>query len=111
MDVSDILYFFLLREGEGFEALGGGGDRFFIENPTRGVSRGGGRGREGVCGELGIFFWGGVAKYFSRDRNVHQAKQVHQSSSKGNFFVRVRLRRVPSTVEEVVRVRFCCLLG
>ena len=30
-------------------------------------------------------------------------------SSKGNFFVRVRFEGVPSTVEEVVRVRFCSL--
>ena len=37
-------------------------------------------------------------------------KQPPQSSSKGNFFVRVRFQGVPSTVEEVVRVRFCCLL-
>ena len=35
-------------------------------------------------------------------------KQPPQSSSKGNFFVRVRFGRVPSTVEEVLRVRFCC---
>ena len=34
-------------------------------------------------------------------------KQLPQSSSKGNFFVRVRFGGVPSTVEEVVRVRFC----
>ena len=36
--------------------LEGGGNRIFIENPTRGggVSRRG-RGREGVCGELGNF--------------------------------------------------------
>ena len=37
-------------------------------------------------------------------------KQLSQSSSKGNFFVRVRFRGVPSTVEEV-RVLFCCLLS
>ena len=34
----------------------GEGNRFFIENATRGgVPGGGGRGREGVCGELGNF--------------------------------------------------------
>ena len=38
-------------------------------------------------------------------------KQPPQSSSKGNLFVRVRFGGVPSTVEEVVRVRFCCLLS
>ena len=36
-------------------------------------------------------------------------KQPPQSSSKGNFFVRVLFGGLPSTVEEVVRVRFCCL--
>ena len=38
-------------------------------------------------------------------------RQPPQSSSKGSFFVRVRFGGVPSTVEEVVRVRFCCLLS
>ena len=38
-------------------------------------------------------------------------KQPPQSSSKENFFVRVRFGGVPSTVEEVVRVRLCCLLS
>ena len=41
------------------------------------------------------------------------AKQLRWSSSKiqgGNFFVQVRFRGVPGTVEEVVRVRCCCLL-
>ena len=37
-------------------------------------------------------------------------RQPPQSSSKGNLFVRVRLGGVPSTVEKVIRVRFCCLL-
>ena len=36
-------------------------------------------------------------------------KPLPQSSSKGIFFVRVRFGGVPSTVEEVVWVRFCCL--
>ena len=55
------------------EAPGGAWDWFFIENPRRGggVARSR-RGREGVCGELGIL-GGGGAKYFSfRGRNVHQ---------------------------------------
>ena len=38
-------------------------------------------------------------------------KQPPQSSIKGNFYVRVRFRGVSSTVEEVVRVRFRCLLS
>ena len=33
-----------------------------------------------------------------------------QSSSKGNLLVGVRCRGVPRSVEEVVRVQFCCLL-
>ena len=36
-------------------------------------------------------------------------RQPHQSSSKGNLFVRVLFRRVPSTVEKVFRVRLCYL--
>ena len=32
-------------------------------------------------------------------------------SSKGPLLVRVRFGEVPSTVEEVIRVRFCCLLS
>ena len=38
-------------------------------------------------------------------------KQVPQRSSKESFFVRVRFPGVPGTVEEGVRVRFCCLLS
>ena len=34
-----------------------------------------------------------------------------QSSSKGNLFVRVRFGEAPSTVEDVDRVRCCCLLS
>ena len=43
----------------------GGGVRFCIENPRRGVSQEGEgpRGREGVCGALGVLKGGG-AKYF-----------------------------------------------
>ena len=53
--------FFLLGEGEpGVRGLREGGGRFFIENPRKGgVSRRGSRGREGVCGELGILGRGG----------------------------------------------------
>ena len=42
---------------------------------------------------------------------TQRRKQPHQSSSKGNFFARVRFGGVLSTVEEVVRVPFCCLLS
>ena len=62
-----IILFFLLGEGEGGVrgARKGGGDRFFIENPT-----GGGfqktKGREGVRGELGNL-GGGGGKYFFSD--------------------------------------------
>ena len=64
VDVSDIFYFFCLGRGEGeSKAPGGGwGRSIFIENPRRGVSKRGPRGREGVCGELEI--WGGGPKYF-----------------------------------------------
>ena len=41
-----------------------GGVGFFIENPTRGGVSRRGRGREGVCGELGNFLGGGGAKFF-----------------------------------------------
>ena len=54
-------YFLFFCSGRGESEAPGGAGRFFIENPTRGVgfSRRG-RGREGVCGELGhFFFWGG----------------------------------------------------
>ena len=37
-------------------------------------------------------------------------KATTSSSSKGKAVVRVRFGGVPSTVEEVVRVQFCCLL-
>ena len=51
--------------------------------------------------------------HFSVDSKLRTqlTKQPPQSSSKGNFFVRVWFGGVPSTVEEVVRVRFCCLLS
>ena len=75
VDVSDICS----GQGEkgGSEAPGGGGGDcfFFIENPRRGAGLQGRRGREGVCGELGI--WGGGAvNFFFRGRNVHQEEQV-----------------------------------
>ena len=79
MDVSDILYFSCSGEKGESEAPGKGGGSVFIENPRRG---GGGfqegegsSGREGVCGELGNFFWGGGAKYFFSGPNVHQASE------------------------------------
>ena len=52
--------FFSAREGEGeSEALGGGrGVRFLLKIPQGGGVSRRGRGREGVCGELGNF-WGG----------------------------------------------------
>ena len=53
-------FFFCWGRGKGeSEALGGGGD--VIENPRVGGLQEGEepRGQEGVCGELGNFFWGG----------------------------------------------------
>ena len=63
MDVSDIFYFFWLGEGGESEALGGegGGNRFCIENPMRGVGfqeRGRGAGRVSVA-NWGILGGGG----------------------------------------------------
>ena len=48
------------------------GGRFLIEIPRRGVSRRerGPGGREGVCGEWGVW-WGGGLNIFFRGRNVH----------------------------------------
>ena len=75
--VSDIFHiFFCWGEGKGeSEALGGGGERFFIENPRRGggVSRAGRGGGEGPGGCLrGIRGGGGGLKIFFRGRNPHQ---------------------------------------
>ena len=39
-----------------------------------------------------------------------ETRQLPQSSSKGSLFVRARLGGAPSTVEEVVRVWYRCLL-
>ena len=66
VDVSDIFNFFSARGGGrgSPRAPRGGGVGFLLKIPRGGggVSRRG-RGREGVCGELGIF-GGGGAKYF-----------------------------------------------
>ena len=53
--------FFCSGRGKGeFEAPGGGGGRFLIENPAQGgVCFEEGEGPGGVCGELGIFLGGG----------------------------------------------------
>ena len=58
--VSDIFYFFVLGEGEGgVRSAGREGGRFFLENPMRGGSPGGG-GAEGPGGCLRrIGNWGG----------------------------------------------------
>ena len=62
VDESDIFHVSCSRRGKGeFEAPGGAGNRFFIEIPGGGGVPGGGgagRGREGVCGELGNFLGG-----------------------------------------------------
>ena len=68
MGVSDIFYFFCSGMGKGEpEEPGGGGGRFdFLLKIPGGWSLSEGevpRGREGVCGELGIF-GGGGGKYF-----------------------------------------------
>ena len=68
MDVSDIFYFFCSGRGKGQSEApggGGGGGRFLLKIPGRGGGFQRGRGREGVCGELGnLGGGGGGAKYF-----------------------------------------------
>ena len=71
------LLFFLLGDGVGGVRSAGreGGGRFLMKVPGEGggFSREGEgpRGREGVCGELGNSFGGGLNIFF-RGRNVHQ---------------------------------------
>ena len=75
MDVSDILYFFLLGGGEGeSEAPGSGWVRFLLKIPRAGRfsgdgGGGGARGLEGVCKEFG---GEGGGYIFFRVRNSHQ---------------------------------------
>ena len=74
MDVSDIFYFFGLGESErGVRGAGrGGGSVFLMKMSGGGGVLHDGRGREGVCGELGGFGGGGGLNIFFRGRNVHQ---------------------------------------
>ena len=54
----------------------------------------------------------GESPYFLVDSHLRtQQSKPPRRSSKGNFFVRVRFGGVPSPVEVVVQVRFCCLLS
>ena len=63
------------------EAPGGGGDRFLLKVPGGGEGfLDGPRGREGVGGELGNFFGGGLNIFF-RGRNVHQVLLSSRRSS------------------------------
>ena len=70
------MFFFSARKrgrGSPRRQEGGGGGRLSIESRRRGVGvfrRG--RGREGVCGELGNFWGGGVLNIFFGGRNVHK---------------------------------------
>ena len=74
------IFFIFFGSGTGkgeSEGTGSGGVDFLLKIPQGG---GGGlqegpRGREGVCGELGIF-WGGGGELniFFRGRNVHQER-------------------------------------
>ena len=82
VDVSDIFYFFCSGRGKGeSEAPGGGGGIGFLLKIPRGggISRRG-RGREGVCGELGYFGGGGGLNIFFRARNVHQENHRRASA-------------------------------
>ena len=68
-------FFFSAREGERGSPKcqeRGGGGWLFIENSRMGDVSRWRRGREGVCGESGIFFWGVEGlNIFYRGRNVH----------------------------------------
>ena len=63
VDVSDIFFFSAWGRGRGSPRRRGVGGRFLFENPRRGVSLLGPRGREGVWANWGIWVGGG-AKYF-----------------------------------------------
>ena len=67
-----------------------GGVRLFIEDPTGGGGSRRGKGREGVCGELGNFGVGGGAgvggvglNIFLQARNGHQdfARRSHEANA------------------------------
>ena len=71
VDLSDIYFFFCSGTGKRSSRRWGGDGFFSLKIPREGFQEGEGpRGREGVCGELGNFFGGGV--FFVRGRNVHQ---------------------------------------
>ena len=78
--------FFASGEGKGESgAAGRGGVRYLLKIPEGGgVLQKGRRGREGVCGEFGIF-GGGWLNIFFRGRNVHQ---VYNYSNSGASFRR-----------------------
>ena len=53
----------------------------------------------------------GESPSFRSKSRTQLTKRPPRSSSRENFFVRVLFGGVPSTAEEVVRVRLCCLLS
>ena len=67
VDVS-VFFFFFLPFGERERGVRGAGERgvgLLLKIPAGGgVLQEGPRGRDGVCGESGTFFWGGGAKFF-----------------------------------------------
>ena len=89
MDVSDILYIFSAREGEGgVRGAGRGAGVGFFYWKSQEVSwgsprRGGGvpRGLEGVCGEFGR---GGLNIFF-RGRNSHKAGKTNSLAGHQGF--------------------------
>ena len=67
------LFFFGSGRGKGESEAAGGVVDFLLEIPEGGgLHEEGPRGREGVCGKLGIFGGGGGLNIFFRGRNVHQ---------------------------------------
>ena len=68
---------------------------------------------DGVRVRFRVRFQAGKLPIFGGFPGENPTKKANglKGSSKGNFFVQVRFGEVSSTVEEVVRVRFCCLLS
>ena len=90
MDVSDI-FFFCSGEGKGeSEAPGGGGGRFFIENPRRGEGSPGGAGGRGAGRVSARNLGGGGPNIFFRGRNSHQERVLSGGWISGALDLQIR---------------------